>query len=95
MLNLNFFRSTPPINAAAITPKNARPHTLGQAKAGNMVTISGFGKLSSVHKQHLQAYGLFPGRTVQVLAQSPVTIIMVEQTELAFETEIAEQVTIE
>lgn len=95
MLNINLFRSPSQVNPAAVNARNARPRTLRQVKAGTLVTISGFGKISATHKQHLQAYGLFPGRAVRVLAQSPVTIVLVEQTELAFETEIADQVIIE
>lgn len=96
MLNLNFFRNSSQINPAPVNAKiTPRPRTLAQSPSGAMVTISGFGKLSSAHCQHLQAYGLLPGRTIQVLAQSPVTIVLVEQTELAFETEIARQVNIE
>jgi Fe2+ transport system protein FeoA len=59
------------------------------------VKITGFGQLSAAQRQHLQAYGLLAGRSVQVLAQKPVTIVLVEQTELAFETEIAAQVQVE
>ena len=95
MLNLNFLRTTA-TNAFRINSKNnARPRTLAQAQAGKLVTISGFEKLSLTQQQHLQAYGLLPGRTVRVLAQSPVTIVLIEQTELAFESTIAKQVTVE
>jgi hypothetical protein len=38
---------------------------------------------------------VLPGRTVTVLAQKPVTIILVEQTELAFEAAIARMVMVE
>ncbi|NLG98619.1 MAG: ferrous iron transport protein A [Chloroflexi bacterium] len=69
--------------------------TLAQADTGKQVTIRGFGELSPAYKQHLQAYGVLPGRKVQVLAQRPVTIVLVEQTELAFESVIANNVLIE
>lgn len=98
MLNLRFMNRTN--NPASVLPfKKAagleKARTLAQAQPGKPVTISGFDKLAPSHRQHLQAYGLLPGRTVQVLAQRPVTIVLVEQTELAFETEIAKQVLID
>ena len=73
-------------------PLPAKERTLAQADSGQQVTITGFGSLSPIYRQHLQAYGLLPGRTVLVLAQQPITIVMIEQTELAFEGEIARQV---
>lgn len=69
-----------------------KARTLAQASSGQQVTITGFGNLAPAYRQHLHAYGLQPGRTVVVLAQQPVTIVLVEQTELAFENEIARQV---
>ena len=73
----------------------ARPTNLAQAISGKTVKISGFGALSATQRQHLQAYGLMPGRTVQVIAQQPVTIILIEQTELAFESDVARQIWVE
>lgn len=65
---------------------------LAQAPTGQQVTITGFAQLTPQYQQHLEAYGLLPGRSLQVLAQRPLTIVLVEQTELAFETEIATRV---
>jgi Fe2+ transport system protein FeoA len=97
MLNLRFWRN-PDLTSPATRRQasgTARPHSLSQARTGAVVRINGFGTLSAAQRQHLQAYGLLQGRTVQVLAQKPVTIVLVEQTELAFETEIACQVQID
>jgi Fe2+ transport system protein FeoA len=69
--------------------------TLAKVAVGQQVMIIGFGRLAPSHRQHLQAYGLLPGRTVRVLAQKPVTIVLVEHTELAFESEISSQVLVE
>jgi len=67
------------------------PHrTLANVHPGRDVLITGFiAALTGGQKQHLQAYGLLPGRRVRILAQRPVTIIQVEQTELAFENSLA------
>lgn len=95
MLNIHLLRNMNMMKAkeaAAARMAAAKTPNLSKVKPGQQVTIAGFGKLSPAHRQHLQAYGVLPGRTVTVLAQSPVTILLVEQTELAFEQEIASQV---
>jgi Fe2+ transport system protein FeoA len=94
MLNLHIFRNDTALRSTKL-PAAGRPVTLAQAASGQTVTITGFGRLAAAQRQHLQAYGLTPGRSVRVLAQRPVTIILVEQTELAFETEIAREVMVE
>jgi Fe2+ transport system protein FeoA len=93
--HLPFWRNTPKNNPLRNIPITSKLGTLAQALSGQEVTITGFGNLSPAHRQHLQAYGLLPGRTVVVLAQNPVTIVLVEQTELAFEGTIAQQVMVE
>ena len=97
MFNLHIFGTTAlkPASALMKAENTAHPANLSQARPGQIVKISGFGKLNPAQLQHLQAYGLLPGRTVQVLAQHPVTIILLEQTELAFESQVSCQVFIE
>lgn len=82
-----------PVTSAAA--ETNQPRSLAQAKTGQSVTIRTLDALSPAQRQHLQAYGLLPGRSVRVLAQRPVTIVLIEQTELAFETEIAKKVMVE
>jgi Fe2+ transport system protein FeoA len=48
--------------------------------------------LSDERKAHLQSYGLTPGTWVRVVQHSPVTVIQVEQLELALEGDLARQV---
>ena len=94
MLNLSIFRTSPapvPVNKT----ETESSHTLAQVRSGSTVTIQGFDGIVPAHRQHLQAYGVLPGRSVQVLSQRPVTIILSEQTELAFENEIASQVLVQ
>lgn len=96
MLNLPFWRTS--MNKKSISTQAQKPDVkknLAEVKVGTTVKVKGFGLISMIQKQHLQAYGLLPGRTVQVLAQRPVTIILIEQTELAFENQIADQIWIE
>jgi len=70
-------------------PVEAPVRTLAGVKPGREVSVTGYGDLSGGQRQHLQAYGLLPGRRVRVIAQRPVTIVQVEETELAFEGGIA------
>lgn len=76
-----------PAPSASLTPNQT---TLAGVKPGREVLVTGFlAVLSGGQMQHLQAYGLLPGRRIRVLAQHPVTIVQVEQTELAFEGSLA------
>ena len=69
-----------------------KQRTLADVPLGREVQVTGYGELNSGQRQHLQAYGLLPGRYVKVLSQNPVTIVQVEQTELAFERGVAARV---
>jgi Fe2+ transport system protein FeoA len=46
-------------------------------------------------RAHLQAYGLVPGHWVEVVQHSPVTIVLVDYTELALERDMARRVAVE
>ena len=46
-------------------------------------------EISDERKAQLQAYGIVPGSSIRVKQHKPVTIIQVDHTELAFETELA------
>jgi Fe2+ transport system protein FeoA len=90
MLNLTtaLLDSSQPLAAAGAC-------TLAEAQPGSHVQVLGYGPLEKAQISRLQAYGLLPGRRVLVLQQSPVTIIQIEYTELAFEHEIARQVQVQ
>ncbi len=69
------------------------PQTLLQVKPGKRAKVSGFSsKLSPERKLHLQAYGVIPGRDIQVRQHNPITVIQVEQTEIAIESGLAEEI---
>jgi Fe2+ transport system protein FeoA len=82
------FKSKAPVAAPRVNGN--RP--LDQAKPGSRVVVIDLGSIDPVQKDHLQAYGLTPGRQVIVLRQRPVTVVQIEYTELAFEKDIAEQI---
>jgi Fe2+ transport system protein FeoA len=45
-------------------------------------------------RERLHAYGLAPGREVEVVQHAPVTVVRVEHVELAFEASIARAVVV-
>lgn len=62
---------------------------LSEVPPGSTVTVERLDGLSESRREQLQAYGLSPGRKVDVVQQSPVTVIRVEHIDLAFEHSIA------
>lgn len=67
----------------------AGPLTLLDVAPGQRVEVVDLYGLQGSRRQRLRAYGLVPGGTVRVLRRSHVTVIEVEQLELAFEAELA------
>jgi len=69
------------------------PHrisTLANTPVGCWVRVIGFRPgLAGEQLTQLQSYGLAPGRAVRVLQQTPVTVLQIEQFELALEREMA------
>jgi Fe2+ transport system protein FeoA len=66
--------------------------TLDRVPPGSQAFILGFDALEAEQQGYLRAYGVLPGRSVQVLQHRPETVIQIEFTELAFEKEIARQI---
>lgn len=67
--------------------------TLDGAVVGGRVSIVGFdGEMSTGHRELLRTYGLEPGRTVRVEQHAPVTVVKVDQTEVALEADLAKLV---
>ncbi|MHB8113012.1 MAG: FeoA family protein, partial [Bellilinea sp.] len=82
-------QQSPALRQAQGTKKQ---RTLADVPPGCEVQVTSYGDLNGSQRQHLQGYGLLPGRRVKVLSQHPVTIVQVEQTELAFERGVAVRV---
>ncbi len=71
------------------------PLTLLDVPVGCHVMIEGFAEdITPARKSQLQAYGLVPGYWVEVLQQSPVTVVKIDHSELAMENDLARQVRI-
>lgn len=62
---------------------------LTKVPPGSQARIATLEALPIDYQERLQAYGLMPGHSLNVVQHSPVTVVQVEQTELAFEDEIA------
>ncbi len=67
--------------------------TLDGATIGGEVAIAGFSDaMTTGHRELLRAYGIEPGRTVRVEQHSPVTVVGVDETEIALEADLAKLV---
>jgi Fe2+ transport system protein FeoA len=70
--------------------------TLADVRPGHAAMLKDFSaNISPQRWAHLQAYGLTPGRQVQVVQHRPVTVVRVEYSELALEDELARQIGVE
>ncbi len=64
--------------------------TLDLATIGGDVRIAGFdAAMSTGHRELLRTYGIEPGRMVRIEQHSPVTVVHVDETEVALESELA------
>lgn len=70
--------------------------TLSDVPAGETARIAGFtAGFDGGRREQLQAYGLSPGRNVVVVQQRPVTVVRVDHTEIALESDIGTLVEVE
>jgi len=66
---------------------------LTQVTSGRSARVNGYSsQMPPSRETQLRAYGLTPGARVQVLQQSPVTILALENLELALEHRAAAEV---
>ncbi|OGS01953.1 MAG: hypothetical protein A2V88_08490 [Elusimicrobia bacterium RBG_16_66_12] len=63
--------------------------TLADVPAGCLARIVAIEGAPSSRRQQLRAYGLLAGDWVRVVQHVPVTVAVVEHTELALETDLA------
>lgn len=64
--------------------------TLDRAGPGDSVAVAGFAEsMTTGHRELLRAYGIEPGRTIRVEQHSPVTVVAVDETEVALEADLA------
>ena len=75
--------------------RRAFGNTLADVCPGDQVRIVDLNGLPESSRVKLQALGLCPGRCVEVIRHSPVTMVRAEHSELALEVETAEQIMVE
>lgn len=69
------------------------PGTLAALAPGCQARVTGFGpRLTPEQRAHLQAYGVIPGHSLSVIQHLPVTVALIEHTELALESGVAAQI---
>mgnify|MGYP002632618785 CR=1 FL=1 len=93
-LNWSLHKKTDPISQK----ENIDPsiNLLSDLETNSLAQIKGFAPSLSVKlKAHLQAYGIIPGNTLRVQQKKPVTVVQVEHTEIALETELAKSIYVE
>jgi Fe2+ transport system protein FeoA len=71
------------------------PRTLTQIAPANWARVVGFDTPAIEQQTQLQAYGLIAGRMVRVVQHAPVTVVQIDQTELALEGELADGIQVE
>ena len=82
---------------AALPGQESKPqaHTLADIAPGGRALVRAFDGLDDDRREHLQSYGLVPGRPVRVIQHSPVTVVQVEHTHVAFEAHLAGGIEVE
>lgn len=62
---------------------------LNEVAAGSIAQVVELDDSISTWRERLQAYGVAPGRRIEVVQHNPVTVVRVERTDIAFEAKIA------
>ena len=79
------------IASSACAPQRALADVALDRRA-RVVDVSG---LPTAQRAQLHGYGIVPGRVLRVMQRTPVTVVQIEQIELAIETEIARAVRVD
>ncbi len=67
------------------------PGTVLAVRPGDSVQVEAFGEtMSEQHGALLRTYGIDIGRSIRVVQHRPMTVLEVDQTEVALESELAE-----
>ncbi len=69
--------------------------TLLDVPPGGQARVVELNGMPARQRENLQAYGLTPGCWVSVIQHAPVTVIQIENTELAMEADLAGLVAVE
>ena len=79
---------------ASQTPERAPASAcaLADVPLNRRVRVLDVSALPSAQREQLHGYGLLPGGVLRVTQHAPVTVVQIEHTELAIETEVARAV---
>ena len=77
------------MRAAAADQGASAPVPLVELAPGVTATVLELDASISTWRDRLVAYGVAPGRQVEVIQHAPVTVVRVERIDLAFEARIA------
>jgi Fe2+ transport system protein FeoA len=69
--------------------------TLAVIPPGMLVRVANMDKLPVEKRDHLMAFGLTPGRWVEIKQHRPTVVVQVDYTELAIEPEVASKISVE
>ncbi len=75
--------------------QRATAGTLADVPRGARARVARLDGLPAERQEYLRAYGVAPGRWLRVVQRTPVTVVRVEHTDLAFEPQIARGVEVE
>lgn len=81
----------PPSMGNAVVPCGL---TLRDVKAGCRACVLRLDGVSPVRREQLEAIGLRAGRPVRVIQHTPVTVVEVDQTEIALERDLARGISV-
>ncbi len=80
----------PLVHGAKRVGRRADGVTLADIEPGRSVVVEGFcAGISEARRRQLEAYAMGAGRPVTVLQQAPVTVIRIDRTEIALESDLA------
>jgi len=82
--------SAVPQPTPAVSHQATQEMTLADLSPGKTATVTGCSnRISPDRRAQLQSYGVIPGHPLSVVQHTPVTIIQVENIELALERDLA------
>jgi Fe2+ transport system protein FeoA len=86
------------VNGVRMKPRDrslSPPITLADIPSGMLVRILNMDKLPVEKRDHLLAFGLTPGRWVEIKQHRPAVVAQVDYTELALEPDVACNILVE
>jgi Fe2+ transport system protein FeoA len=90
-ISSNFFNNNNDLEAASNQEEGLLP-SVADLPPGMEAIIVSLENVQEDRREQLMAYGLSPGRCVQVVQHNPATILRIDHTELAIEDAVAKRI---